>query len=257
LLAGADKLKVVGRAGAGLDNVDIPACTVKGVAVMNTPGQNSNAAAELAFAYIFALSRHLCKANASMKAGRWDKKILQGQEVKGKTLGIVGVGSIGRILAQLAGGARMRVIGMDPFLNAQQIRERGVEAAGFADILAQADYISIHAPKSKETANLFNAETFRMMKKSAYLINCARGGIVDEQALAEAVENGIIAGAALDVYASEPLCPSSPLLRLDNIACTPHLGADTYEAQVNVAVAVARQMSEFLKSGRNQFVVNL
>jgi D-3-phosphoglycerate dehydrogenase len=257
LLNRADKLKVVGRAGAGLDNVDIPACTAQGVAVMNTPGQNSNAAAELAFAYIFALSRHLCKANASMKAGRWDKKILQGQEVKGKTLGIVGMGSIGRILAELARGAKMRVIGMDPFLSAEQIRERGAEPAAFADILAQSDYISIHAPQSKETANLFNAQTLRMMKKSAYLINCARGGIVDEAALAEAVESGAIAGAALDVYVSEPLSPASPLLRLDNIACTPHLGADTYEAQVNVAAAVARQMSEFLQSGHNQFVVNL
>ncbi|MDR1397449.1 MAG: hydroxyacid dehydrogenase [Desulfarculales bacterium] len=257
LLSHADKLKVVGRAGAGLDNVDIPACTARSVAVMNTPGQNSNAAAELALAYIFALSRHLCKADASMKAGRWDKKILQGQEVKGKTLGIVGIGNIGRILAELAGGVKMRVIGADPFLSAEQIRERGVEPAGFADILAQADYISVHAPRSKETVNLFNAETLSRMKKSAYLINCARGGIVDEQALAEAVEKGIIAGAALDVYAEEPLSPSSPLLRLENIACTPHLGADTSESQVNVAAAVARQMSEFLKTGHNQFVVNL
>jgi D-3-phosphoglycerate dehydrogenase len=246
----------VGRAGAGLDNVDIPACSAKKVAVMNTPGQNSNAAAELALAHIFGLSRHLPQANASMKAGRWDKKFLQGQEVKGKILGILGIGNIGRILAELARGVKMRVIGMDPYLSPETIRARGVEPAAFDDILAQADYISIHVPKTRETANLFNGQTLARMKKSAYLINCARGGIVDEEALCAAVNNGVIAGAALDVYALEPLPPASPLLKADNIVCTPHLGADTYESQINVALAVARQMSEFLKTGHNQFVVN-
>jgi D-3-phosphoglycerate dehydrogenase len=257
LLQCAPRLKVVGRAGAGLDNVDIPACTARKVAVMNTPGQNSNAAAELALAYIFALSRHLPQAAASMKAGRWDKKILQGQEAKGKTLGILGLGNIGRILAGLAVAVKMRVIGLDPYLSPQIIKERGAEPASFDDILARADYISIHVPKTKETTNLFNVQTLSRMKKSAYLINCARGGIVDEDALCAAVTDGVIAGAALDVYASEPLSPSSPLLRVGNIVCTPHLGADTYESQVNVAVAVAEQMSEFLKTGHNQFVVNV
>ena len=256
LLEHIDKLKVVGRAGAGLDNVDIPAATEKKVAVMNTPGQNSNAAAELAMAYVFALSRHLTRADASMKAGRWDKKLLQGQEVKGKTLGILGIGSIGRILAELGNGVKMRVIGMDPFLNDEQIRERGVEPATFDDILAQADYISIHVPKSKETTNLFNEQTLAKMKKSAYLINCARGGIVDEETLCNAVSEGQVAGAALDVFATEPLPNTSRILTVDNIACTPHLGADTAESQVNVAIAVAEQMSEYLKTGHNQFVVN-
>jgi phosphoglycerate dehydrogenase-like enzyme len=191
-----------------------------------------------------------------MKAGRWEKKNLQGQEVKGKTLAILGVGNIGTILAQLAQGVKMRVIGMDPYLSAEVIRARGVEPAAFDDILAQADYISIHVPKSKETTNLFNPQTLGRMKKSAYLINCARGGIVDEPALCAAVNDRVIAGAALDVYALEPLPASSPLLQADNIICTPHLGADTYESQINVALAVAEQMSEFLQSGQNQFVVN-
>jgi D-3-phosphoglycerate dehydrogenase len=256
LLEQADRLKVVGRAGTGLDNVDIPAASARKVAVMNTPGQNSNAVAELAFAYVFALSRHLPQANSGMHAGRWEKKTRQGSEVKGKTLGIVGLGSIGRILAKLAASADMRVTGLDPFLSAQQIVELGVQPLNFDELLRQSDFISIHVPKTKETTHLFNAANIAKMKSGAYLINCARGGIVDEKALCAAVAGRRLAGAALDVFEQEPLSADSPILGLENILCTPHLGADTYESQINVAVAVARQMSEYLKTGQNQFVLN-
>lgn len=257
LLQQADVLKVVGRAGAGLDNVDIPAATAHKVAVMNTPGQNSNAAAELAMAHIFSLSRRLTRADATMRAGLWEKKNLQGREVKGKTLGILGLGNIGCILAELGTGVKMRVIGLDPFLTPEQIKERGVEPVTFDELLAQSDFISIHVPKSKETANLFNAATFAKMKEGSYLINCARGGIVNENDLCDAVLSGHLAGAALDVFEEEPLPTSSRIILTNDIVCTPHLGADTFESQINVAIAVARQMSEFLKTGHNEFVVNM
>ena len=247
LLAAADSLKVVGRAGTGLDNVDIPACTAKGVVVMNTPGQNSNAAAELAMGHIFALSRHIARGHQGMRQGKWEKKKLRGYEVKGKTLGIVGMGNIGSILAELGRGVKMRVIGYDPFLEPDAIKSRGAEPVSFDDLVAQADYISVHVPKTKETAGLFGAETLAKMKKDSFLVNCARGGIVDEEALCDALADGRLAGAALDVFTQEPLPSDSRLLYSDDVQCTPHLGANTYEAQENVAVAVARQMCSFLK----------
>ena len=256
LLAAADKLKVVGRAGTGLDNVDINAATEKGVVVMNTPGQNSNAAAELAMGHIFALSRHIARGNRGVKDGKWEKKKLRGREVKGKTLGIVGMGNIGRILAELGKGVKMKVIGFDPYLDSKVIKDRGAEPVAFEDLLTQADYISIHVPKTKETAGLFNADNLARMKQGVYLINCARGGIVDEEALCEALESGHMAGAALDVFEQEPLPADSRLLYQDDLCCTPHLGANTHEAQINVAEAVARQMSAFLKGGPAEFAVN-
>ena len=256
LLDAADQLKVVGRAGTGLDNVDIPAATAHGVVVMNTPGQNSNAAAELAMGHIFALSRHIARGNRSVKAGKWEKKQLKGRELKGKTLGIVGMGNIGRILAELGAGVKMKVIGFDPFLDAAEIKARGAEPATFEEILAQSDYISIHVPKTAETANLFNAANLAKMRDGAYLINCARGGIVDEAALCDALASGKLSGAALDVFEVEPLPADSRLLYADELTCTPHLGANTFEAQENVAVAVANQMSAFLKGGPAQFAVN-
>ena len=256
LLEAADELKVVGRAGTGLDNVDIDACTQKGVVVMNTPGQNSNAAAELALGHIFALSRHIARGHQALKQGKWEKKKLRGREVKGKTLGIVGMGNIGSILAELGRGVKMRVIGYDPYLDDEQVRQRGAEPVSFDELIAQADYISIHVPKTKETTGLFNAETIAKMKDGAYLINCARGGIVDEQALCDALEAGKLGGAALDVFEQEPLPADARILYPDSVTCTPHLGASTYEAQVNVAVAVARQMSAYLKGGEPKFAVN-
>lgn len=256
LLDSADVLKVVGRAGTGLDNVDIGYATDKGVVVMNTPGQNSNAAAELALGHIFALSRHIARGHRSLKEGRWEKKQLRGREVRGKTLGIVGMGNIGTILAELGRGVKMKVKGFDPYLSQEDIRARGAEPLDFSDLLAQSDYISIHVPKTSETAGLFGSEAFAKMKTGAYLINCARGGIVDESALCDALAAGKLAGAALDVFEVEPLPSDSRILYSDDLVCTPHLGASTFEAQVNVAVAVARQMAKFLKTGQADFAVN-
>jgi D-3-phosphoglycerate dehydrogenase len=256
LLAAADSLKVVGRAGTGLDNVDIPAATAKGVIVMNTPGQNSNAAAELAMGHIFALSRFIARGHRGIKEGKWEKKQLRGRELKGKTLGIMGMGNIGRILAELGQGVKMKVIGYDPYFKAEEIQARGAKPVSFEELLAGSDYISIHVPKTKETAGLFGAETIAKMKDGAYLINCARGGIVDEAALCDALEKGKLSGAALDVFAVEPLPADSRIMYADDLVCTPHLGANTHEAQVNVAVAVAQQMSKFLKTGQAEFAVN-
>ncbi len=255
LLAAAENLKVVGRAGTGLDNVDIPAATAKGVIVMNTPGQNSNAAAELAVTMIFALARNLYRACDSLKACRWEKKALEGREVMGKTLGVVGFGNIGRIVGELGRGVKMEVLAYDPFMTAEQINSHGARAVTFEELLAQADFVTIHVPKTKETAGLFNAENIAKMKDGAYLINCARGGLVDEDALYEALSSGKLAGAALDVFSVEP--PGEhKLLSLDNFICTPHLGASTFEAQVNVARAVAEQMVKYLKDGEAVFAVN-
>ena len=248
LLEAAKNLKVVGRAGAGLDNVDIPAATAKGVVVMNTPGQNSNAAAELAITMVFALSRHLYRACESLKACRWEKKALEGREVMGKTLGVVGYGNIGRLVGELGRGVKMKVLGYDPFLSAEQIKALGAEPVSFEDLLAGSDFVSIHVPRTKETAGLFGKENLAKMKDGAYLINCARGGLVDEEALYDALKSGKLAGAALDVFSEEP--PGEhKLLELDNFICTPHLGASTLEAQINVAVAVAEQMTKYLKEG--------
>lgn len=256
LLAAADTLKVVGRAGTGLDNVDIPAATAKGVIVMNTPGQNSNAAAELAMGHIFALSRFIARGHRGVKEGKWEKKQLRGRELKGKTLGILGLGNIGRILAELGHGVKMDVIGFDPFLSADDIQARGAEPVSFEDLLARSDYLSIHVPKTKETAGLFNAANLAKMKDGAYLINCARGGIVDEAALCDALASGKLSGAALDVFEQEPLPADSRIMFADDLVCTPHLGANTHEAQVNVAIAVAQQMSKYLKTGVADFAVN-
>ena len=256
LLEAADELKVVGRAGTGLDNVDIPAATAKGVVVMNTPGQNSNAAAELAMAHIFALSRHIARSNIGLREGKWEKKKLRGREVKGKTLGIVGMGNIGSILAELGKGVKMNVLGFDPYMDADTIAARGAEPVSFDDLVARSDYISVHVPKSAETTNLFNADVLGRMKQDSFLINCARGGIVDEEALCDALEAGKLAGAALDVFETEPLPAQARVLFADSLSCTPHLGANTYEAQINVAVAVARQMSAYLKGEKPQNAVN-
>lgn len=256
LLEAADSLKVVGRAGTGLDNVDIPAATAKGVVVMNTPGQNSNAAAELAMGHIFALSRHIHRSNVGLRQGKWEKKKLRGREVKGKTLGILGMGNIGAILAELGKGVKMKVLGYDPYLEPDQIKVRGAEPVSLDDLVTQADYISIHVPKTNETAGLFNAQMLAKIKEGSYLINCARGGIVDEEALCDSLESGHLAGAALDVFEQEPLPAQSRLLFSDDLSCTPHLGANTHEAQINVAVAVANQMSKFLKTGEALNAVN-
>ena len=256
LLSTAENLKVIARAGTGLDNVDIAAATERKVVVMNTPGQNSNAAAELAVAMIFALARHLPRACASLKACKWEKKALQGREIMGKTLGIVGFGNIGRIVSELARGVKMTVLAHDPYLTDDQIRQGGGEPVSFDELLRRSDFITIHVPKTNETTGLFNTETIARMKDGAYLINCARGGIVDEDALYEALSSGKLAGGALDVFEVEP--PGEhKLLELDNFICTPHLGASTLEAQINVAVAAADQIIKYLRDGEAVNAVNV
>lgn len=255
LLDAAVKLRVVGRAGTGLDNVDIPAATDRGVAVMNTPGCNTVTTAEHTIAMMMALTRNIPRGTSSLKAGRWEKKKLQGREVFDKTIGILGFGNIGSIVADRAKGLKMKPVVYDPLISAEQIEAAGFESVSFDDLLAQSDYITVHVPKLEETIGLINKAAFAKMKPGVMLINCARGGIVDEADLYDAMTSGKVAGAALDVFASEPP-EDSPLFELDNLVCTPHLGASTREAQINVAVAVADQMIRYLKEGELINAVN-
>jgi D-3-phosphoglycerate dehydrogenase len=256
MLSRAKNLKVVGRAGIGLDNVDIPAATKAGVAVMNTPFGNAITTAEHAIAMIMALSRNIPRATATMKDGKWEKKNLKGREIYQKTLGLVGIGNIGSLVAERALGLKMKVIGFDPYQSHESIEKLGIRPVNFVEILAESDYISIHTPKTAETTNLFNKETLYKMKKGAMLINCARGGIVNEDDLHDALESNHLGGGALDVFVTEPpgkIC----LMDLDNFICTSHLGASTYEAQDNVARDVANQIVEYLKTGKADNIVNL
>jgi D-3-phosphoglycerate dehydrogenase / 2-oxoglutarate reductase len=247
LLSAATSLKVVGRAGIGLDNVDIPAATKKGVVVMNTPGGNVVTTAEHAIAMMMALTRNIPQATASMKKGLWEKKKLQGREIMNKTLGVIGFGKIGSVVADRARGLKMRVIVFDPIVQPEIIEKSGYEWVPLEELYKQSDYISIHVPKGKATHGLINAGAFEQMKKGVMLINCARGGIIEEDALHAALTAGKVAGAALDVFSEEPPPADMPLLALDNVILTPHLGASTEEAQTNVAVAVANQIIEYLK----------
>jgi D-3-phosphoglycerate dehydrogenase len=258
IIEGADNLKVVGRAGIGLDNVDIPAASKRGIVVMNAPDGNSTTAAEHAIAMMMSLSRKIPQATASMKSGKWEKKKFSGREVTGKTLGIVGIGRIGSIVADRAQGLRMKVIAFDPHMPKDLVDKLGVELVSLEDLCRRADFISVHVPFTKETKNCLSTEQFKLMKNDAMLIDCARGGVVDEAALCEALKTGEIAGAALDVFAVEPTTQENcPLLGLDNFICTPHLGASTAEAQENVAVAIAEQMSEYLLRGTVTNAVNV
>ncbi len=255
LLSKAKNLKVVGRAGIGLDNVDIPAATKAGVAVMNTPFGNAITTAEHTIAMILSLSRNIPRATATMKDGKWEKKNLKGHEIYQKTLGLVGIGNIGSLVAERAMGLKMKVIGFDPYQSPESIEKMGIRPVNFDEILAESDYISIHTPKTAETTNLFNKETLYKMKKGAMLINCARGGIVNEDDLHEALESNHLGGGALDVFVTEPpgkIC----LMDLDNFICTSHLGASTYEAQDNVARDVANQIVEYLGTGKAENIVN-
>lgn len=255
LIAKAKNLKVVGRAGIGLDNVDIPAATEAGIAVMNTPFGNAITTAEHTIAMIMALSRNIPRATATMKDGKWEKKNLKGHEIYQKTLGLVGIGNIGSLVAERALGLKMKVIGFDPYQPPESIEKMGIRPVSFDEILAESDYISIHTPKTAETTNLFNKETLYKMKKGAMLINCARGGIVNEDDLHEALESNHLGGGALDVFVTEPpgkIC----LMDLDNFICTSHLGASTYEAQDNVARDVANQIVEYLATGTADNIVN-
>jgi len=255
LLDVATNLKVVGRAGIGVDNVDLKAATARGVVVMNTPHGNAITTAEHAIALMFALARQIPEATASTKAGKWEKNRFMGVELTAKTLGLIGAGNIGGIVADRALGLRMKVIAYDPFLSEKRAIELGVEKVELAELLARADFITLHTPLTDATRNLLSREAIASTKKGVCIINCARGGLVDEAALAEAIQSGHVAGAALDVFATEP-AKESPLFALENVVCTPHLGASTNEAQENVALQVAEQISDFLLTGAVSNAIN-
>lgn len=257
VVAAAKKLRIIGRAGSGLDNVDLAAATKRGIVVMNTPGGNTVTTAEHTLALIFALARRIPQAVASLKAGRWEKDRFMGMELYNKTLGIVGMGQIGSHLAKLAQGVLMNVIAYDPYLAEERARKMGVEMMGLHELFRRADIISIHTPLTAETQNLINAETIAMMKDGVRIVNCARGGIVNEKDLHAALERGKVAGAAFDVFEQEPVKPDHPLLRLENFLCTPHIGAATTEAQENVAVGIAEQIADYLTRGIARGAVNI
>ncbi len=256
LLQEAHRLKVIGRAGIGLDNVDIPAATKRGIVVMNTPTGNVVTTAEHAIAMMLALSRNIPQGTASLKEGRWEKKKLQGKEVFNKTLGVIGYGKIGSIVADRARGLKMRVVVHDPYVTPERIVADGFEPVTLASLYQQADYITVHVPKMKSTLGLLDRSAFEKMKDGVMIINCARGGIVNEQDLFEAIQSGKVAGAALDVFETEPP-GDSPLLALDQVIATPHLGASTREAQTNVAVDVAREIIDYLKHNTIVNAVNV
>ena len=248
ILKHATNLKVIGRAGIGVDNVDIPAASAQGVVVMNTPFGNSITTAEHAIAMMFALARQIPEANAQTQAGLWPKNGFMGVEVTGKALGLIGAGNIGSIVASRALGLKMKVVAFDPFLTPERAVEMGVEKADLDTLLAKADFITLHTPLTDQTRNILSKENLAKTKKGVRIINCARGGLIDEAALKEALDSGHVAGAALDVFVTEP-AKESPLFGTPNFICTPHLGASTTEAQVNVALQVAEQMADYLVTG--------
>ncbi|MDG2148659.1 MAG: phosphoglycerate dehydrogenase [Planctomycetota bacterium] len=255
VIEAAPKLKAVGRAGIGVDNIDLQAASRHGVLVMNTPLANATTTAELAVAHMMSLARHLPQADASMKAGRWDKSSLVGHEITGKTLVIVGLGKIGRIAAERGLGLKMNVIAYDPFLTGES-PVPGVRLVELDEALELADYLSIHVPKSPETLGLIDAAAMKRMKPTACLINCARGGIIVEEDLCAALEAGELGGAALDVFASEPLSEDSPLRKVPNLQLTPHLGASSSEAQKRVSTEIAMQMADYLQNDEARCAVN-
>ena len=255
LLDAASRLKVVGRAGIGVDNVDLKAATARGVVVMNTPHGNSITTAEHAIAMMFAVARDLAEATASTKAGKWEKNRFMGVELTGKVLGLIGAGNIGGIVADRAQGLRMRVIAYDPYLSEKRAIELGVEKVELNDLLARADFISLHTPLTDATRNILSRDTLGRTKKGVRIVNCARGGLIDETALHDLLVAGHIAGAALDVFETEP-AQHNPLFALPTVVCTPHLGASTSEAQENVALQVAEQMSDFLLTGAVTNAIN-
>jgi len=255
LLERATRLKVVGRAGIGVDNVDIPAATARGVIVMNTPFGNSITTAEHAIALMFALARQIPSADASTQAGKWEKNRFMGVEITGKTLGIIGCGNIGAIVATRGIGLKMRVIAFDPFLSEERASELGVEKVELDALLARADFITLHTPMTAQTRNILSADAIAKTKKGVRIVNCARGGLVDEVALRVALDSGHVAGAAFDVFVEEP-ATANPLFGHPNVVATPHLGASTSEAQENVALQVAEQMSDYLTRGAISNAVN-
>jgi D-3-phosphoglycerate dehydrogenase len=256
VLKAAKNLKVVGRAGIGVDNVDIPAATAAGVIVMNTPFGNSITTAEHAIALMMALARELPAANASTHAGKWEKNRFMGVELYGKTLGLIGAGNIGSIVADRAKGLKMKVVAFDPFLSVERAQDLGIEKVELNDLLARADFITLHTPMTPETRGIISAEAIAKMKKGVRIVNCARGGLVDEKALKAALDSGHVAGAALDVFEEEP-AKTNALFGSDKVVATPHLGASTSEAQENVALQVAEQISDYLLTGAITNALNM
>lgn len=252
----ATNLKVIGRAGTGVDNVDVEAATKKGIIVMNTPLGNRVATAEHTIALLLALCRQIPQADASMRAGKWEKTKFMGVELYEKTLGVIGLGNVGSAVAARAKGLGMKVIGCDPHLPGERARALGVPLFSLDKLLSQADFITIHTPLNPQTSGMLGKREIEMMKPGAQIINCARGGLVDEAALISALGEGKVAGAALDVFEQEPVLPDSPLLKLENVVLTPHLGAATKEAQQNVAVEVANLIVNYLLKGEIVGAVN-
>ena len=256
VLEKAGRLKVIGRAGVGVDNVDVQAATARGVVVMNAPGGNTVTTAEHALSMMLALARNIPQATASMRAGKWEKKLLSGVEISGKVLGIVGLGHIGRVVADRAQGLKMKVIAADPYVNPTAAKELGVELVALDDLLASADFITLHVPRLKETVNMINAETIARMKAGVRLINCSRGEVVNLEDLLQALNSGQVAGAAIDVLPQEPPDPALEILQHPRVIFTPHLGASTGEAQIKVADMIAHQIADYLINGVITHAVN-
>jgi D-3-phosphoglycerate dehydrogenase len=256
IIEAADRLKVIGRAGIGVDNVDLPAATKKGIVVMNTPQENAIAAAEHMVGLMFAVARKIPQAMASMKAGKWEKKRFLGVELYNKTLGVVGIGVIGTIVVDRARALKMRVIGYDPYLTREVAEKKGFELVSLDELLSRSDFITVHTPLTHDTRNLINREAIQKMKNGVILINCARGGIINEKDLFDAIKQGKVGGAALDVFEKEPAV-DNPLFGLEEVIHTPHLGASTGEAQENVSIAIAQQIIDYLTLGQARNAVNL
>lgn len=256
VIEAGERLKVIGRAGIGVDNVDVPAATRKGIVVMNTPQGNAVAAAEHTISMICALARNIPQATAVLKGGKWDRSRFMGVELSGKTLGLVGIGNIGSIVAQRAQGLMMKVAAYDPYVTEKMAKAKGVELVPLDELLVRSHFISVHTPLTDETRNLLDKKAFEKMRTGAMIINCARGGIIEEQALYDALKSGKVAGAALDCFEVEPAV-GNPLFEFDQVICTPHLGASTDEAQENVAIAIAEQLVDYLTKGVLQNTVNV
>jgi D-3-phosphoglycerate dehydrogenase / 2-oxoglutarate reductase len=253
----AAKLRVVGRAGVGVDNIDVAAATSRGIVVMNAPDGNTITTAEHTIAMLIALARNIPQANLSLRSGNWERKKFIGAELSGKTLGIVGLGRIGRVVALRARAFGMKVLAFDPFVAPEQARDQEIEIVSLDQVVSEADFLTVHTPLTPETKGIIGSRAFGIMKRGIRVINCARGGLIDEVALAIAVQQGVVAGAAIDVFEQEPPSPDNPLLHLDQVIVTPHLGASTKEAQEGVAITVAEQMRDYLLTGALRGAVNI
>ena len=257
IIGAADNLKVIGRAGTGVDNIDVPAATARGIVVMNAAGGNSVTTAEHTISLMMSLARKIPQAHSKLKGGKWDKKSFMGAELAGKTLGVIGLGNIGKIVASRATGLAMKVVAYDPFITKEVALRAGIELATLDQLFERSDFITVHTPLTDETRGVIGASAFARMKDGARVINCARGGLVDEQALYEAIKSGKVAGAALDVFEQEPVPADNPLLTLDEVIVTPHLGASTHEAQESVAVTISETVANFLLTGAITGAVNV